>query len=482
MLKNIVVVGGGTAGWLTALHLRKESHFSNITVIESSDIGILGAGEGTVPHFIDFLNSLQINIVDIFKFAKGTVKNGIKFTNWNGDGKHYYHAFTDGVNIFNNQDAVLDKLAWEENLDEYSYTAIISEDNKCKFIQSAEGFGAVGTFAVHFDAVLLAKFLKSAALSRDIKHIDGKVISLETDDEDYITGIQLEDKLVKCDFVFDCTGFHRLIIGKHYKSKWNDYTKHITNNRALPFFLENDTKVIPPYTESIAMKYGWVWKIPVQGRFGCGYVFDSKLATDEEIHTELEEYFQQKITNPRSFSFDAGCFDEVWVKNCIAIGLSSGFIEPLEATSIWVTSISLLRLRMHLAGMMQRDQKEIDSYNAFVKAQNTSVLDFIYLHYISKRNDTAYWNHYKNIDNYPEGVVKYENDVENINNIFGTKVPLFLSDSFIQVGAGINYYNSDKAKELITNKPNVNEIKIKIQENANASMNHYEFVDKMLAL
>jgi len=459
-IKEMVIVGGGTAGWITALYVRYHFPNCNITLIESSEIGILGAGEGTTPHFIKFLRELNIDIEDIFKHAKATFKNGIEFKNWNGDNQSYFHGFGDTKNIFEeNYIAYLDAFI-NNNISSLDYQTIVSRENKVKFTQNfnpthSTDFDTHGDYALHFDANLLAGYLKKVGIERGVDCIDSTVEIINADTENFITSLTLKNGQIKlCDFIFDCTGFKRLIIGQYYNTPWLDYSDTIPNNRALPFFLKDTSPHIPPYTEAIAMKYGWVWKIPVQGRYGCGYVFDSSMATDDEIKKELEEYFQQEIIIPRTFSFEAGCFKDTWVKNCISIGLSSGFIEPLEATSIMVSILSLESIMRNLPGIYFRDEDYIQCYNGDIRHYNNDVLDFIYLHYITKRQDTLYWKDFTKKNKQPVGLSQ---SLDMINQEFTpaarrfnnrNKNRLFSFYSFTIVADGLKILNVDKMNNL----------------------------------
>ena len=271
---KIFIIGGGTSGWLTALFVRKILPEAIITVVASSEIGILGAGEGTTPQFPQFLKRIDISVFDIIKNAKGTFKNGIKFTNWNGDGKHYYHGFQDNLDYLKNENyqyhaEYLNKIKDGECLDDLYLTPHICENNKVKYKKDIDE--SLGQDALHFDASLLAKYLQTVALNRNIELIDDEVIDINTHDNNFIKSIVLKNNGEKTlDFIFDCTGFRRLIIGDLYKTKWNSYKDKLPMNRAMPFFIQNDNEELPPFTESIAMKYGWIWKIPIQGRYGCG--------------------------------------------------------------------------------------------------------------------------------------------------------------------------------------------------------------------
>jgi len=338
---KFVIVGGGTAGWLTALYVKKNWPNSSVTVIASTEIGILGAGEGTVPSFIDFLEEVDIPVEDIIKNARGTIKRGILFTNWCGTQDQYIHNF--------------DMLGRDK-------------------------------YALHFDASLLAKYFESVALTRDIKLIDDEVVDIHATDST-ITSIHLKSAgPVTADFVFDCSGFGRLIIGKFYKSPWQSYSNTMPVKRAIPFFLPNDNISLPEYTEAIAMRAGWIWKIPVQGRYGCGYVFDSNQITDDQAREEIREYLGHDFTSPRIFDFEAGAYKFPWIGNCLAVGLSAGFIEPLEATSIHMQLVTLKIFKQTFGSAMGSYKLNSDLHEL-----NSDVVSFLYLHYMTDRNDTDFW-------------------------------------------------------------------------------------------
>jgi len=380
-----VIVGGGTAGWLTALYINK--HFPNdqITVIASSEIGILGAGEGTTPPFIDFLKEVDISEKDLYNNCKATIKTGIKFTNWNGNDDEYFHNFSTGLN------------------------------------------------ALHFDASLLAKYFQTVALSRGVKLIDSEVIEPEFKENKDISALILKSgERIELDFLFDCTGFKRMFIGGYYKSNWIEYP--MPCKRAIPFFLPNDGQNLPPYTESVAMKYGWIWKIPVQGRYGCGYVFDSSMTSDEDAKEEIRQYLGHDFVSPKTFNFSAGAYDECWINNCMAVGLSAGFIEPLEATSIWV-QIMALRIFVQVFGKQEAKKK----LNSDIKEINEDVLSFLYYHYMSKRNDSDFWKNFTTNNKMP---IKLTNLLKSNDMILALEkynFNMFNRDSWKAIKNGINY-------------------------------------------
>lgn len=452
---NFCVVGGGTAGWLTALFLNRYYPKSNITVIESSDIGILGAGEGTTPHFVDFLQELNIDLNYIFKNASATLKNGIKFTNYNGDGKSYFHGFKDNtdldytdfstVNNCNYPLLALEKISVGQNIDGVDFSSIISEANLSKYDND---LNKLGEFALHFNANYLAKALKKLGLERGVKIIDDVVNEIKTNEDGYINKLIMSNHSLNCDFVFDCTGFKRLIIGDFYKSEWKSYKDSLPVNRAIPFFIPiKEDEEIPPYTEAIAMKYGWMWKIPTQERYGCGYVYDKNMISDEEAKKEVDEYIGYEVDSPRQFNFSAGTYKDIWIKNCIAVGLSSGFIEPKEATSIWVTIQQLHNFLQHTDGVTYKNQDSINEYNNKNMQTTDEILEFVYLHYITNRTDTDFWKKFTKNNSMPEAVEKYlkKCSITIPNFSHHNEEQRFPLKSHYAVCAGLNLFKKDIA-------------------------------------
>lgn len=446
---NFVIVGGGTAGWITALKIRKYFPDNKITLIESSEIGILGAGEGTTPHFVNFLNEVDININYFIKNTKATFKEGIKFTNWHGDGSYFMHPFADGPKYSVDHNLKIKNLAEGKNIDEYVPLYYVAKDNKTRYYQDGSSFHHDGSVALHFDARLTAEFLKSIALNRNVNVIDANVVDFDLDDKNNIAAVVLENNLkVECDFVFDCTGFARKIVGGLYKQKWLDYQQSLPVNKAFPFFIKNDSESIPPYTEAIAMKYGWVWKIPVQGRFGCGYVFDDRYITDEEAKTEILSTFGEvDMPRPTPFSFKAGYYENTWVNNCICIGLSSGFIEPLEATSIWVTLLSLdFLVKESLPSLLDSSIEDYKTlYNDYVRDFNDEVKAFIQLHYLTDREDSKFWCEYRTKNIIVDRLKKFDN-AKTIYNLIEIAKKEFPAWDPFYVFAGVKFYPQELCK------------------------------------
>lgn len=348
-MKNIIIIGGGTAGWLTALVVNKFWKNTNVTLIESSKIGILGAGEGGTSNFGKILSLLEINQKDFFQQTKSTVKGGLHLYNWTGNNELSKHLF------------------FGENP---------NESNK--------------SYAYHFDAKLVAQYFKQIAISRGVNWIDGEVDEIKNKNN-IISELHLKDgRVIDLDFVFDCTGFARLIINGIHKEEWVSYTDYLMMNKALTFFLPQDNEYKledKTYTEMISMNCGWMFKIPLQHRWGCGYVFNNNYISVDDAKKEVENYLGHTITMQKIFDFNPGTYKRSWIGNSISIGLSYGFIEPLEATSLMSTIMQLKRLID-----IDFDETKKDSYNDWCYQINEQNLNFIRYHYLCERIDTKFWN------------------------------------------------------------------------------------------
>jgi tryptophan halogenase len=473
-LKNIVILGGGTAGWITALYVKRVLPDSSITLIESDEIGILGAGEGSTPHLVNFLDFVGIPASKLIKEADATIKNGIKFTNWKNDNSFYYHGFHifnnlgfDGCNIHERALSInsgfTSSIAIDGNVEEFSVISKISEENKVPFIYKSQmesnpvdnilKYDSMSMFSLHFNAVMLADSLRTIAISRGVTRIEGIVDSIKEDKNKDISEVSVGNKNFPVDFIFDCSGFSKVIIGKHYKSKWKSHSDKLPVDSALPFFIPiNSEDPIPAYTESIAMKYGWMWKIPTKERFGCGYVYDSSLISEEEARKEIEDYLGYEPIYPRkekgSFRFSAGYYETPWVNNCIAVGLSSGFIEPLEATSIWVTLQTLQNALSNVEVMASLDPRNARDFNKNFCSMSDAVVNFVYLHYMSGRTDTEFWKKFT-VENSPEYIKNMMNTWEYRLPQFEdfNRDPVWSMNSWVAVASGIDRLNLDLFKK-----------------------------------
>lgn len=399
-MKKFVVLGGGTAGWITANYIKKMLPSSDVTVVYNEEIGIIGVGEATTPNIIEFLLELDIPLQEVFRECGATIKNGVSFENWNGVGTKYFHGFGEHIanfevgNVIVTTDAVdfyLQKLIKEKYCaKDYMYTAALSYQNKIDMKHTV--------FALHFDAQLFSNYLRKVGESRGIKVIQNLYKEVVLKEDGRIDALVLEDQVVYGDFFFDCSGFRRALIGEVYDNNWISYRDHLPMKHAIPFWIDQGEH-IEPYTSAIAMKYGWMWKTPLQHRTGCGYVFDSDYITPDQAKQEVEEFLGHPIKVRKVIPFEAGRYESFWVKNCIGVGPSTSFIEPIESTSIFLTIASIMTLKHFLNELDRLDQSSIDQYNEIVRNNMTETLYFVYMHYLCKRDDTEFWRTFR--EKYP---------------------------------------------------------------------------------
>lgn len=448
-IKDVVVIGGGTAGWLTALYVKTLMPNKDVTVVESDAIGILGAGEGTTSDLIRLLDALEIPVSRLIKETSCTIKNGIRFINWNGGGDedYFYHGFDNYGNLSTDHykldplvaaapPAYFSAIDAGESFSAGDFTSKLAEDGRVPFFHNQNevtfgadpitGYTSVGAWAVHFDASRLALFLKEIALERGISHVEALVVDYTQGADGDVKSISIENgPPIKTDFIFDCSGF-KSFFNKKFETEWVSYKEHLPTDSAVPFFIDiPDTEEIPPYTQAIAMNYGWMWKTPLQHRYGCGYVFDSRYINEEEAVAEIEEYLGFEPFYPRkdkgAFKFEAGYYDEPWKHNVISVGLASGFIEPLEATSMWVTVSALGRVLGNPEVLYAKDARVAEEFNSWFRGMNSEILDFIYYHYYTKRTDTEFWAQFTK-EKAPEGLKK-------LLNLYELRMPN--SDDFV---------------------------------------------------
>lgn len=408
---KLTIVGGGSAGWITALYLEQFFEQAEVTVIESSSLGILGAGEGTTPHFVGlFLDAVGISVADVVKHAGAVIKNGIRFSNWTGDGSAYFHPFDDLAARTLGLDTLHPAHQGNEHdllfADAASLAARVLAAGPRPDSGDDDPFRRLdhqANMAVHFDAVRLARYLKRVAVGRGVRLLDGLVDRFDQDPAGNITRLHLRDgRSVEADLVFDCTGFHRLILGKLFQVPWKDLKHVLPVDRAIPFTLPLGEGPVRPETEARAMDHGWMWKIPVEDRYGCGYVFDSAFTDNQGALNELKRKFGPNVDATRVLNFTSGYYDRIWVNNCFGVGLATGFLEPLEATSIWISILTLREfVRVYLP---LNDGRARAEFHDFYRTLMQRTVDFLYLHYLTPRTDTPFWATFRERTQMPDGV------------------------------------------------------------------------------
>jgi len=375
---KIVVVGAGTAGLIAAITIKNRFENFEVDIIKSDKIGIIGVGEGSTEHWKSFCEFNNISFKELIKETDATLKYGVMFSDWTN--KNYLHNVdADLFNLKLGQYSAGYGFCIKNNLDSKKYTNPFCWDNKISLDYLCNQF--------HFNTIKLNNFLVKKCKEVGINFIEDEIKEVIVTNK--IKSL-IGNKNYKYDFYIDCTGFKKKLISK-LGSKWLSYKKYLPMNEAIAFPTE-DTDEYTPYTLAKAMSSGWMWRIPTNGRWGNGYVYDNNYLNCEEAKKECESYLGKNINVAKNIKFEAGALDKAWVENCVAIGLSSSFIEPLEASSIG-TSIQQSFLLIHLISNYQ--QKDIDLYNRKFTSIVENIRDFVLLHYICGKKDSKFWKEFK---------------------------------------------------------------------------------------
>ena len=410
---KIVIVGGGTAGWMAgcmAANLNKllkndgTSKQYDVTVIESSNIPIIGAGEGSTGLLMEYITkkfkNLGVNEIDFLYETDSTLKLGIRFKDWDGVGTEYLSPIQPTFSSSYNVDIDLLSFIMHGHYADSSPAGYLMHNGLSSFYTTKNK--TVGTHSYHFDAHKVGKYLKKIALQNGIKHIDAEITDVNINT---ITGecdsVKLKEtnELVTADLWIDCSGFSRLLANK-VGAGWISYKDNLPVNSALPYLHKYEkNEDIKLETLAWAQPNGWMWQIPTQERYGCGYVFCDYFTNADGALRELEKTTGRKIQPIRELKFDVGRLKEFWSKNVISIGLSSGFLEPLQATSIHSSIVQCELLFNHCLYSEKQKTMNITSinrYNEFVGHMFDDFRDLLQIHYMSKRNDSDFWKFVKN--------------------------------------------------------------------------------------
>lgn len=449
MIDTLCIVGGGTSGLISALLLRQSWPDLKITIIESSNIGIIGVGEGSTEHWKKFINQINVNVPDLIRETGATYKIGIKFTNWNGDGKSYFHSLSEQFGTHDKSNGL--PYTWYrmvgENWDPLETSWSLSRDSR--HVEPLHDIVA----QYHFDTFKLNSFLHKLCKERNINIVDTEIEDVILDQEGYVDYlIDKAGKKYQYEFYIDSSGFKR-IIGSKLGAEWVDCKKYLPMNSAIAFptGYEED---IPSYTEATALSSGWTWRIPTQDRFGNGYVYCDDFINKDQAFKEVQSIHKEKIEIGREFKFGAGYLKNPWIKNCVMIGLSGIFVEPLEASSIGTTIQTAFMLCPAIAFFEKGENFTANKYNKDIVGIANNIIDFIQLHYFTNRNDSPFWRSIKNEmvktdfnDQYLEYFKK------NFPNVFyfNTPLQLFSHLNFAQVMHGLGMFDTKNIKMIYDN-------------------------------
>lgn len=401
---RVVILGGGTAGWMTAAALAKLlPGQADVTLVESEDIGIVGVGEATLPHLRDFIRRLGIDEAEFMRTTSATFKLGIDFVDFGAIGERYIHPFgaygTDIAGVGFHHYWLRMRAAEGHNTPISDYSLPIVAARAKRFAPVPEGGDALETsygYAYQFDATKMAPMLRRFAETHGVRRVEGKVTRVERDgDSGDIAALHTDrGDVVAGDLFIDCSGFRALLIGETLQSPWEDWAEWLPCDRAAALPCTAPKGPIEPYTRATAMPAGWRWRIPLQHRVGNGYVFSSNhLSEDEACSAILGAVEGEPLADPRVLKFRAGRRTKSWDRNVVAIGLASGFLEPLESTSIHLVQQAVTRL-VELFPERRIDPLDRNTFNTLVDAEYDRIRDFLILHYhATRRTDSDFWNH-----------------------------------------------------------------------------------------
>lgn len=407
-IRQIVIVGGGTAGWMTAAALAKVMQSQrNIRLIESDEIATIGVGEATIPPIKGFNDALGIDENELLAKTQGTFKLGIEFVNWGRLGDAYVHAFgmlPGGLSTgeFHQYWQKMYQLGKAADLAHFSInTAAAQRSKMLRTVTDMPGSPLSDIIsAFHFDASLYAKFLREYSEKRGVMRTEGKIVNtLLRNSDGFIETVVLESgERISGDFFIDCSGIRGLLIEQTLKTGFEDWSHWLPCNRAIAVPCESAGAFLP-LTRSTAHSAGWQWRIPLQHRIGNGHVYSSKFMSDDEATAILLNNLDGKqIAEPRHIRYVPGKRKKVWNKNCLAIGLSGGFLEPLESTSIHLIQTTISRL-IKLFPDRNFNQADIDEFNDESDLEYQRIRDFLILHYkATERDDSAFWDYCRNME------------------------------------------------------------------------------------
>jgi tryptophan 7-halogenase len=398
-IRSIVIVGGGSSGWMTAAALSNSlSHGCEITLIESEEIGTVGVGEATIPPIKIFNATLGIDEREFVKRTQGSFKLGIEFVDWARLGHRYFHPFGSYGRPFDIADVHQHWLHVRDGSKLDDHCMAWAAASRGKFAPpSPDQRNVLSTYeyAYHFDAGLYAKFLRTYSEERGVTRVEGKVADVTLNGESgHVDSVTMADgRVLAADLFIDCSGFRGLLIEGALNTGYDDWTHWLPADRAIAVPCES-TSDFTPYTRSTAREAGWQWRIPLQHRTGNGYVYSSQQISDERAaETLLANLDGKALADPRPLRFTTGMRRKFWNKNVIAIGLSSGFMEPLESTSLHLIQAGISKL---LALFPDRDFDPLitDEYNRIATNEYERIRDFLILHYkLTTRDDAELWRY-----------------------------------------------------------------------------------------
>ncbi len=495
-IKRIVIVGGGTAGWMTAAALAKVlgTHRHSITLVESAEIGTVGVGEATIPMIKLYNTVLGLDENEFVRETNATFKLGIEFVNWRRLGHSYFHPFgllgvdMEGIGFMHYW------ARWRKSGGGLHYSHFNAETEAARagrFTRTAGDSGPMTmpaiNYAFQFDASLYAAYLRRFAEKRGAKRMEGKVVDVvqHTENGD-IRSLKLErGDVLEGDLFIDCSGFRGLLIEQLYRAGYDDWSHWLPVNRAaaVPCEITGDWL---PYTRSTAQEAGWQWRIPLQHRIGNGYVYCDQFISDDEAAARLLERLDgPALAEPRTLRFVTGRRRKCWVNNCLAFGLASGFLEPLESTSIHLIQVAIAKL-LAMFPKEGINERLVDRYNREMAFEYDNVKDFLIAHYkLTERDDTPFWQYVKHMQ-IPGSLQEKLDIFAARGEVMARHDELFKETSWYAVLAGqglepASYHPVADALSEDELRLRLTKIRTGIQNRINGMPGHKEFIRKHCA-
>jgi len=491
---RVVIVGGGTAGWMSAAGIRRQLGAEEyaVTLIESDEIGTVGVGEATLPHIKIFNDMLGIDEAQFMRETRATFKLGIQFCDWDRPGDCYIHPFGafgepwGGVEFQHHWVRALQAGRRRFSLQDYSYSAVAARNNAFEFPnEDRKSIRSTYAYAYHFDAGLYAAYLRSWAIERGVRRIEGRVCDVSR----HPTTGDLEELTLKSgeriagDLFIDCSGFRSLLLGSIMGVAWRDWTHWLPCDRALAVPCKS-VAALTPYTRATARRAGWTWRIPLQHRTGNGYVFSSEFIKDGEARDALLGVLDGAAQGePRLLRFSPGRRERAWCGNCVAIGLASGFLEPLESTSIYLIQAAVIDLvnLMPRPGSTAMDPRLVAEFNRLNEIQYERIRDFLVLHYSANRRvGEPLWDYVRSMP-LPDSLVHKRQLFRARAALPNYQYGLFSRDSWLSVlvGQGIVPSGYDRLADACTLpmlEQRLTEFRSRIQMNVDAMSSHAAFI------
>jgi tryptophan halogenase len=491
-LRKIVIVGGGTAGWMTAAALARflKNGYCEVRLIESDEIGTVGVGESTIPQMNIFNRMLALDENDFVRKTQATFKLGIEFRDWTHLGHSYFHPFgpygldMEGVS-FHSYWLKLNAMGEAPDLGEYSLQTLGARASKFMRPNKVHNSPLASiSYAFQFDAGLYARFLREYSEARGARRIEGKIVDVTLKSTNgFIESVTLADgQKVEGDLFIDASGFRALLIEQHLKTGYEDWSHWLLNDRAYAVPCESGTDR-SPMTRATARPAGWQWRIPLQHRCGNGYAFSSQFVSDDEAAATLLANLEGKpLKDPMLIKFKAGRRLKSWNRNVVAIGLSAGFMEPLESQSIFLIQVGIARL-LTMFPNRGFEQPDIDRYNRLMKFEYEKIRDFLVLHFkATQRNDTPYWDYCRNMS-VPEYLADKIRLFESYGRVFRENEELFNDTSWfaVMVGQGIKPRTYDPLVDVMSVeelRERLGHIRQVIATSAASMPDHWDFIAK----